>query len=406
MYKILNLVLALCICVGCIQCASTTVSARELTAAEKSLVESDNSFGFKLFQNIAAAEKDKNIFISPLSVSMALGMTLNGAAGSTREAMETTLELSGLTMQEINESYQSLIELLTGLDPKVRFQLANSIWYRQGESIEQEFIDLNKTYFDAQVTGLDFGDPDAANVINRWVDDNTNGKIEEIVDAEDLAVDVMLLINAIYFKGTWTYEFDPASTRDDLFSLPDGSQKACKMMMQEGDFQYFEDSDFQAVDLPYGDGDFSMTVFLPHPQKDVDSLIAELGQDNWNEWIDGFSQEKVRLEFPKFILEYELTLNDVLEALGMGIAFTPAADFTGMLKDGGLWIDKVKHKTFVEVNEEGTEAAAVTSVGMMKGIGESDVLSMRVDRPFIFVIREHHSETILFMGKIVEPTLG
>jgi len=402
MCKILSFALVLLLCIGSTQCASTTVSARELTEAEKALVESDNSFGFKLFQNIAAAEKDKNVFISPLSVSMALGMTLNGAAGSTREAMETTLELSGLTMQEINESYQSLIELLTGLDPKVIFQIANSIWYRQELSFEQDFIDLNKIYFDADVTGLDFGDPDAANVINRWVDDNTNGKIEEIVDAEDLAVDVMFLINAIYFKGTWTYEFDPASTRDDLFNLPDGSQKACKMMMQEGDFQYFEDSDFQAVDLPYGDGDFSMTIFLPHPQKDVDSLVAELDQDNWNQWIGSFSEEELMLEFPKFKLEYELNLNEALEALGMGIAFTPAeADFTRMRKSGGLWIDEVKHKTFVEVNEQGTEAAAVTSAGMT----EFCPPSMRVDRPFIFVIREHHSETILFMGKIVEPTL-
>lgn len=405
MYKILNLVLALCICVGCMQCASTTVSARELTAAEKALVESDNSFGFKLFQNIAAAEKDKNIFISPLSVSMALGMTLNGAAGSTREAMETTLELSGLTMQEINESYQSLIELLAGLDPKVRFQLANSIWYRQEWSFEEEFINLCKDYFDAEISGLDFNDPNARDVINGWVDENTNGKIKEIVDADDIdSITVMFLINAIYFKGTWTYEFDEEMTQDDWFTLPDGSQKACKMMTQEGEFEYFENSDFQAVDLPYGDGDFSMTILLPHQQKDVDSLISEFSQDNWNQWMNTFSKDWGNIFIPKFALEYELTLNEALEALGMGVAFASEADFTKMHRSDLLQIDEVKHKTFVEVTEEGTEAAAATSVEMVyKGVPSG--FSMRVDRPFVFVIWEHHSDTILFMGKIVEPTL-
>lgn len=399
--KILSFVLVLCICVGCMQCASSPVLGRELTAAEKGLLQSDNNFGLKLFKEIVVEEEDRNVFISPLSVSMALGMTYNGAHGSTREAMQTTLELSGLTIQEVNESYQSLIELLTGLDPKVIFQIANSIWYRQGESLEEEFIDLNKTYFDAEVSPLDFSAPNASEIINGWVNENTDGRIKKIVDGIN-PLTVMFLINAIYFKGTWTYKFDEKWTRDDLFTLPDGSQKACRMMEQEGEFQLSKNSDFVAVDLPYGDGYFSMTIFLPHPDKDIDSLIAEFNQDNWNAWINSFSKKEVTLEFPKFTLEYELALNEVLEALGMGVAFTPEADFSRMRKSGGLWIDEVKHKTFVEVNEEGTEAAAISSSGME----ESAPYRVRVDRPFVFVIREHHSGTILFMGKIVEPTLG
>jgi serine protease inhibitor len=401
--------LLLCICMGVLGCSKNSVSAdpkgwRELTASEKSLVESDNQFGLKLFKEIIQEEKDKNVFISPVSVSMALGMTYNGANGTTQEEMQKTLELNGLTIQEVNQSYKSLIELLSGLDPKVKFQIANSIWYRQEYSFEKEFIDLNKKYFNAEVKGLNFAAPDAANIINAWVDKNTNGKIKEIVDSPIDPLTVMFLINAIYFKGFWTYQFDKKLTKDDWFTLPDSSQKACKMMSQKSKFQYFENADFQAIDLPYGNGDYSMTVLLPHPQKNIDSLIAEFNQDNWNKWINSFSKHEVMIEFPKFTLEYELTLNNTLKALGMEIAFNPdQADFTKMYKGPqNAFISQVKHKTFVHVDEEGTEAAAVTSVV----VGITSVgLWMRVDRPFIFMIRENKSQTILFMGKIVEPAL-
>ncbi len=410
MFKTSSFAFVLFIFIGFMGCEENPVSpgiSRELNVAEKRLVEKDNIFGFKLFKEIVAQEKkDKNIFISPLSVSMALGMTYNGADGITKEAMETTLELSGMGLQEINESYESLIELLTGLDLKVKFQIANSIWYREGWSFEKEFLNLCKRYFNAEVSGLDFDDPDAPNVINSWVDEKTNGKIEKIVDSvTDL---VMLLINAIYFKGTWTYEFDKDLTADDLFNLPDGSQKSCRMMVQEGDFQYFETDDFQAIDLPYSDEKFSMTIFLPKPQTDVNSLIEQLDQENWDYWADSFSERSVKLLLPKLTLKYELTLNDALKALGMEIAFDSyQADFTRMYKGPqNLYISKVKHKTFVKIDEEGTEAAAVTSIGVgaTVSIGSSPIM-MRVDRSFVFVIRENHFQTILFVGRIMEPTL-
>ena len=405
MTKILSLIMVVCICLVSIQTACTHSTVRALTPEEESLVQSDNTFGFKLFKEIVNQEQDKNIFISPLSVAMALGMTLNGAIGETREAMQIALELSGLTDQEINESYESLIELLRGLDPKVIFQIANSIWYRQDISFREEFFNLAGTYFDAEVSGLDFSDPNTLDIINSWVDENTNGKIKEIVDEID-PLTVMFLINAIYFKGTWTYEFDEGQTKDDLFTLPDESQKACQMMQLVGEFQYFENSDFQVIDLPYGDGDYSMTIFLPRFDKDVDSLIAEFDEDNWRQWLDSLDKDEVALYLPKFKLEYELNLNDVLTALGMGIAFEPSsADFTGMRDSGGLYIHKVKHKTFVEVNEEGTEAAAVTSVEMRLTSEGPSYTTMRVDQPFMFVIWENHSQTLLFMGKIVEPSL-
>lgn len=411
MSKILSLALGIFICFAFTQCLDNPVSPEErnpsqLTMAERNVTQSDNNFGFKLLKEIVTEEENENIFISPLSVSMALGMTYNGANGSTQKAMQETLELSGLTLQEVNESYKSLIELLTNLDPEVKFQIANSIWYRKMFPVEDEFINLNKTYFDAEVTGLDFSKPDALNTINGWVNDKTNGKIEKIVDRID-PLTMMFLINAIYFKGTWTYEFDKSKTTDDSFILPDGSKKSCRMMSQENEFQYFENEDFQAIDLPYGDGDFRMTVFLPRPNKDVDFLITELNQENWNKWINSFSKRKLTLQLPKFTLRYKIKLNDVLKALGMEIAFSPQqADFTNMYKEEevleNLYISKVKHKTFVKVDEEGTEAAAVTSVEMkLTSVGTF----MRIDRPFMFAIREHNSGTILFIGKIIEPTL-
>jgi serpin B len=410
MFKRVSLISVLLISIVVLQCSNNPTAtdrevSRELTSAEKLLVDSDNRFGLKLFREIIDQEKDKNVFISPLSVSMALGMTYNGADGTTREAMQKTLELSGLTIEEVNESYKSLIELLSQLDPKVKFQIANSIWHRQGLSFEQEFIDLNKTYFNALVSALDFDDPKAAATINGWVDDNTDGKIKEIVKPPISSDMVMFLINAIYFKGLWTYQFDKKQTTEEKFYLPDASQKPCKLMTQEGEFQYLENSDFQAIDLPYGDGDFSMIVFLPRMQKKVDSLIAGFNRENWDRWTGSFEKREGTVQLPRFTLEYELKLNDALKALGMGIAFDPSqADFTKLHKgQQRAYISEVKHKTFVEVNEEGTEAAAVTSVGVAVTSVDPTTFWMRVDRPFVFAIRENRSQTILFVGKIVAP---
>jgi len=216
---------------------------------------------------------------------------------------------------------------------------------------------------------------------------------------------VMYLIDAIYFKGTWTTEFDPADTHDDSFRLLDGSPKAVRMMMLKDTMQYWESNDFQAVDLPYGDGFFSMTIILPKPEKHIDQLVAEFTQENWGQWVSAFRDKHGTLELPRFKLEYELQMNNVLQALGMGIAFeTCCADFSGIadVSPERLYISEVKHKTFVEVNEEGTEAAAVTSVAIGKtSVGDS--FTMKVNRPFLFVIREHHSNAIIFAGKILAP---
>jgi len=406
-----KIIISIIMALLCLQCSKESIPVEsenknilELNDTEKLVVQSSNAFGLKLFNEIVDAEGDTNIFISPLSVSMALGMTLNGAAGNTYEAMQTVLSWQDLSEDEINTSYSHIIKLLVGLDPMVIFEIANSIWYREGFQVEPDFIAVNKTYFNAEVSSLNFSNPSAIDIINKWVSDKTHGKIEEIIDEIDALV-VMFLINALYFKGTWSYEFDEQLTYDDYFNLPDGSLKPCKMMKQKWEHAYFENEYFQAIDLPYGDGNFRMTIFLPKHGKSTNSLTADFTPDNWILWMKSFDKDSVSIFLPKFKVEYKIKLNDVLSEMGMGIAFVPGlADFSRIRKSGELWIDKVLHKTFVDVNEEGTEAAAVTVVEMRElSTGGEEEIIMRVDRPFIFTIREASSNTILFMGKIVDP---
>ncbi|MFC2077053.1 serpin family protein [candidate division KSB1 bacterium] len=375
---------------------------RDLTPAENQLISSDNNFGIKLFKEINSVETDNNLFVSPFSVSMALGMTFNGAAGETEQVMRQVLGLGQLTLPEINESYQSLIELLRGLDSNVIFHIANSIWYSRAYTFEPEFIDLNKTYFDAEVAGLDFTDQSSVGTINDWVKDKTEGKIDRILD-EIGPLEIMFLINAIYFKGDWTWQFDPEDTKDDTFTLSDGTPTACRMMVQKADLRYYETKDLQVVDLPYGEGEYSMTILLPQPEVNLDYIIGQLTDNTWAQWTGGLEEETVSLSLPKFSLRFKMQLNDVLKGLHMSIAFNPdTADFTRLYAPGGAYIGKVLHKTFVDVNEEGTEAAAVTSVAIeLRSAGGSRV--MRIDRPFLFVIRENFSGTILFIGKIMQP---
>ncbi len=370
---------------------------RELTPLEKQLVRSDNRFGLKLFREVVQQRPGENVFLSPLSVAMALGMTLNGANGETYQAMQSTLELNGMSQEEINQSYQSLITLLSQLDPHVEFQIANSIWHRQEMTFAPDFLERNRTFFNASVRGVDFNAPGTVALINAWVAQSTHGRIPQIL--EKIKPDeVMFLINAIYFKGAWSYRFDPAKTQDDWFTTARREQQSCRMMHQHKIILAHLNTDlFQAVALPYGDAGFSMTILLPHPGVTLDSLCAALTDERWAQWQASFAKHELALAMPKFTLTFEMTLNQVLENLGMGIAFSDHADFTRMYEAGGLCISEVKHKTFVEVNEEGTEAAAATSVGI--GVVSAPPM-FRVDRPFVFLISENHSQSILFIGKV------
>jgi serpin B len=374
---------------------------RALTAGEQRVIGAGNDFSFALFRRLSAAQPDSNVFTSPLSASMALGMAMNGAAGTTYDEMRATLGFgASATESEIGESYKSLITLLRGLDPGVDFRIANSIWYRTGFPIDQGFLDRGRNWFDARVSALDFNAPSAVPTINDWVSTSTAGKIPTILDAiqDD---QVMFLINAIYFKGSWRTRFDPSRTVTAPFHAAGGDQPA-KLMHREGTIRWLQTADFEAVDLPYGNSAYSMTVVLPAAGKRVEDVAASLQSTAWTAWMAQLHDADIDLQLPRFKLEWERKLIPDLQSLGMRAAFVDGgADFSRMSSLGSLlYISLVKQKTYVDVNEEGTEAAAVTNVGI--SLTSAPVRrAFIVDRPFIFVLRERLSGTILFMGKIV-----
>ena len=370
------------------------------------LVSANTRFGLKLFAEVAKQGAGKNVFISPASVGLALAMTYIGAVGETKDAMARALETQGITHPELNQAYAQLRAALESADPKVQLNIANSLWAKKGITFNPDFIQRNKQFYGADVTALDFGDPSAPATINSWVADKTKGKIDKIVDNID-AQSIMFLINAIYFNGKWAAEFDKGKTKEDVFATAAGQQKRHPMMHQSGDYRYYEGKGFQAVSLPYGAGRVSMYIFLPAKSTSLIEFQKNLNAANWEAWMSGFVETKGEIALPRFKVEYEIGLNDALKALGMGIAFDPdRANFGGIGQtSGNIFISRVKHKTFAEVNEEGTEAAAATSV-------EMSVTSMRqppktfrmiVDHPFFCVIRDNRTGTLLFVGSIVDP---
>lgn len=377
-----------------------TALPRPLSASELKVVGAANDFSFSLFRQLSAAQQGANVFTSPLSASMALGMTMNGAANSTYDQMRAALAFGGASETDIDQGYKSLITLLRGLDATVDFRIANSIWYRAGFPFTQSFLDAGATWFDAQVSALDFSSPSAVTTINSWVSSATSGKIPTVVD-QITPDQVMLLINAIYFKGSWRDKFDVAQTNDAPFHGVTGDQ-AAKLMHRNAKIAYLSTADFDAADLPYGNSAFTMTVLLPKAGKSVETLAANIQGADWATWAGQFHDATMDLYLPRFKLTWDRTLNDDLKALGMRDAFAPGgADFTRMSSRGTeLYISFVKQKTYVDVNEEGTEAAAATTVGV--SVTSAPVsIAFRVDRPFVFLIRERLSGTVLFMGKIV-----
>jgi serpin B len=379
----------------------------KLTKTGEQLIEADNNFGFELFKKITVSESStKNIMISPLSISLALAMTYNGADGTTKTAFEETLNLQGLSTDNINQSYKDLVEALVNVDDKVTISIANSIWYRMGFSVLDNFIKTNQKKYNAEVSELDFDNSNSVNIINNWVADNTNNKIEEIVD-EISSETIMFLINAIYFYGEWTNKFEDNQTENRPFYISDNTETEVSTMSQKSSMNYLENADFKAVELTYGPGNYSMILMLPSESKTLNDIISQLNEENWNLWLNNFSMtENVNLYLPKFKFEYEKTLNEILCDLGLSIAFNASeANFSKINTDFQLFISKVKHKTFIEVDEKGTEAAAVTSVEMnLTSIeNEGQEIFIYFDKPFLFVIREVTTNAILFIGKVENP---
>ncbi|MCL6754565.1 serpin family protein [Nostoc sp. CCCryo 231-06] len=369
------------------------------------IVESNNKFGFKLFSEVLKGDKgENNVFISPSSVAIALAMTYNGASGSTQQAMAKTLELQGMNLAEINSSYAAALkQLLDNQDAKVQLSIANSLWANQDVSFAPDFLKRTQGFYQAKVSNLNFQDAAASSIINNWVKENTKGKITKIVETIE-PNQVLFLINAIYFKGNWSNEFDKNQTAQYPFYITSGRRKQHSMMSQEGDYRYYESEQFQAVSLPYGkDGKVSFYIFLPKQNSNLKAFYQNLNVENWEKWMAQFSKQKGFIRLPRFKTDYDVTLNDALKSLGMEEAFSNKANFSGMGKN--FAISQVKHKTFVEVNEEGTEAAAATSVGIVATSlrDEPEPFRMIVDRPFFCAIRDNQTGSLLFMGSIIEP---
>jgi serpin B len=376
--------------------------SKTTSSVDEKLVLANTKFGFKLFSEILKEDKEKNIFVSPSSVGMALTMTYNGASGNTQKAMAKALELEGISLGDIGRAIATLKSSMVNPDPKVQLAIANSLWANKNITLKPEFLQQTRQYYDAEVSNLDFQDNKSVNVINQWVNKNTQGKIEKIIDkiSPDQA---LFLINAIYFKGKWQTEFDKNQTKMKPFYLASGKSKEHSMMSQKGKYKYYENENFQAISLPYGDnGRMSLYVFLPTKNSNLKIFNQNLNAENWQKWMQEFNSREGFIQLPKFQLDYEIQLNKALKALGMNIAFTDKADFSNMGKK--LAISEVKHKTFVEVNEEGTEAAGATSVGVVTLSAPSEQpFRMVVDRPFFTAIRDNQTGSLLFMGYIVEP---
>lgn len=368
------------------------------------LVTADTAFGIGLFQQLVKHDAGKNVFISPASVSLALSMTYNGASGTTKDAMAKTLGLAGMSLEDVNKANSALLANLQGPGPGVELKIADSLWARDGVLFEKDFMSRNREFYHAEITNLDFDKPDAAGVIDAWVRKKTNGKIDKIV-GQISPLAILYLINAVYFKGEWQDKFDEKLTHDGEFTIPDGSKKTVKMMKQNGEYRYMEEPGFQAVSLPYGKGRMSMYVFLPSKDSGLSEFMKTLTPENWTNRMHSFATREGEIKLPKFKIEYEATLNDALKSMGMGVAFSQdQADFSAMTPIRPVWISSVKHKTFVEVNEKGTEAAAVTSVTIRAtAMPPSARFKMIVDRPFALAISDNQTGALLFLGAITDP---
>lgn len=367
------------------------------------LLTANTRFGFKLFSEVLKQTPGQNVTISPSSVAIALSMTYNGASGETKQAMAQALELQGLTLQEINQGNAALEAALENADPKVKLAIANSLWGRQGFQFRPEFLQQNRQFYGAEISTLDFGSPTAVRTINNWVSQRTEGKIPSIVDQLE-PNDVLYLINAIYFKGNWTTQFDPANTAPRPFFKLNETQEQHPFMSQTGNYRYVETEQFQAISLPYGDRRLSMVIVLPKADSSLAELQRNLTPENWQRWMQQMRSREGSIQLPKFKQEFSIGLNDTLKSLGMGVAFDRNQAEFGGISNEQIYINKVQHKTFIEVNEEGTEAAAATSVGIgVTSVPIDGPFQMVCDRPFFYAIRDNQTGSLLFMGTMVDP---
>lgn len=388
------------------------INGKSYTAADidARVVDAYNAFGFDLHRAIAGGHRatGENVFLSPTSVALALSMTMNGAVGPTRDGMAQALRLQELTTDEANDGALKLQEVLQATDPAVQLSIANSIWARQGVSFQKSFLDANKAYYGAEAQTLDFTNRKAAATINKWVKKETSGRIESIVDETISAQSIMFLLNAVYFKGDWSVPFERNATRDRPFALTDGTKTSRAMMARTGAFEFADRDGYAAARLPYGNGNTGMVVLLPDEGTTLSSLADRFTEKEWRDVTAALSKQQGEVILPRFEMEYEISLNEQLKALGMSLAFnSDQADFSELLAPPPTaYIGDVKHKTFVRVEEKGTEAAAVTKVeAMTTSAPSASGFRMEMNRPFLIVLHESSTGAVLFIGSVYDPQL-
>jgi serpin B len=383
---------------GCGKNVPSPAKAEAATRVDPRLVEANTRFAFNLYRELLKDREKENIFFSPASISFALAMTFNGAAGDTAGAIAGVLGIENLSLEDLNKANADLLTILLNPDPKVETDIANSLWAGKDARLKEDFLQRNQKYYDAAVERLDFSDPGAPAVINKWVEEKTRGKIKKLIDElnEDMR---LILVNALYFNGRWTEPFDKEHTSQADFFLSGGATKQVPMMYRKDSIPFCQGAGFKAVALPYGEERLSMYIFVP---EDTERFMASLSAESWNSWLAEFSPREVALYLPRFKADYDASLAEALSSMGMGIAFSDRADFSAMTPDNNWTIYDVIHKATIEVDEEGTEAAAVT--GVVVGITSyTEPLEVRADRPFFFAIRDDLTGTVLFMGKIANP---
>jgi serine protease inhibitor len=374
-----------------------------LTLKQASLIESENGFAFDIFKEVLkSANETDNIIISPLSISYALSMTVNGANAATRDSMLKALRVNDITMDELNKSYKDLTEALLSVDARVLISIANSVWTESTFIAKKTFADILTDFYNAEAKSFDINDPTAPAQMNKWIEDHTNGLIKNMIDQLD-PYTKMLLINAIYFKGKWQVQFDTKGTNARSFTRADGSNVEVPTMSQEATHKVYKGNGFIIAEVPYGQGNFVMDIILPD-NNDVSTVSPLLTDTNFNTWVNALYAAKVDLYLPKFKYGFKEKLKPALSVMGMGLAFSDFADFTNIADYPPLQIKDVIHQAFIETNEEGTEAAAATVVEIRAtSMGPDTPLLIDVNHPFIYFIRETTTNTILFMGRVVDP---
>ena len=366
-----------------------------------------NKFGFDLYKNLKKEYKDQNLFYSPTSISIAFVMAYAGARGDTEKQMADVLHFT-LPQERLHSAYSKLIENLKSAKD-YELSIANALWLQKDYKLLKEFLDTIGKYYKGGFYEVDYikNHKDACEKINDWVSKETKGKIDNILKPEDITIDTRLVLtNAIYFKGKWLTKFDKQFTRDEDFYLINGQKTKVKMMYQKNWFNYYENNDLQLLEMPYKGNKVSMVIILPKTGK-LETVENNMNEKKLQEWLNSTTKREVKAYIPKFKFTLRYNLSEVLSNMGMKDAFSRRANFSGINGNYDLYIGKVIHQAFVEVNEEGTEAAAATAIIMnTKSLIIEESVIFKADHPFIFLIRDIETNTILFMGRVMNPDAG